>query len=159
MDSYKVKAEVDEHYIARVRPKLKASCEFSTKEYPVIVSKVYSEVKGGRFSVDLVFTAAIPPEIRIGQTARIRLELGESSTAILVGRGGFYQSTGGQWIYVVDRRANSAIKRNIRIGRQNPSFYEVLEGLEDGEEVITSGYDTFGNADKLILKRSKGGLR
>jgi HlyD family secretion protein len=159
LDSYKVKAEVDEHYIARVRPKLKASCEFSTKEFPAVVSKVYPEVKGGRFSVDLVFTAAIPPEIRIGQTARIRLELGESSAAILVGRGGFYQSTGGQWIYVVDRHANIAIKRNIKIGRQNPSFYEVLEGLEDGEEVITSGYDTFGKADKLILKRSKGELR
>ena len=155
LDSYKLKADVDEHFIARVRLKLKASCEFSAKEYPALVSKVYPEVKGGKFSVDLVFTAAVPQEIRIGQTSRIRLELGESSPAILIGRGGFYQSTGGQWIYVVDRRANVAIKRNIKIGRQNPNFYEVLEGLEAGEEVITSGYETFGQADKLILRRSQ----
>jgi len=155
LDSYKIKADVDEHYISRVRPKLKASCEFSSKEYAAILSKVYPAVKGGTFSVDLVFCDTVPPEIRIGQTARIRLELGESGAAILVGRGGFYQSTGGQWVYVVDRGANTAIKRAIRIGRQNPSCYEVLEGLEPNEEVITSGYETFGKADKLVLRGSR----
>jgi HlyD family secretion protein len=156
LDSYKVKGEVDEHYIARVKPKLTASCEFSSREYPARISKVYPEVKGGRFSVDLVFSGAIPPEIRIGQTARIRLELGESQTALLVGRGGFYQSTGGQWIYIVNRQQNVAVKRPIKLGRQNPAFYEVLEGLQAGEEVITSGYETFGNADKLVLRTPRG---
>jgi HlyD family secretion protein len=155
LDSYKVKGEVDEHYIARVKSKLKASCEFSSREYSAAISKVYPEVKGGRFSVDLVFTRAVPPEIRIGQTARIRLELGESQPATLVGRGGFYQSTGGQWIYVVDSRSKVAVKRPIKLGRQNPNFYEVLDGLKPDEEVITSGYETFGNAERLHLKFSK----
>ncbi len=158
LDSYKLRADVDEHYIGRVKPRLKASCEFATNEYPASISKVYPEARGGKFAVDLVFTGTIPPGIRIGQTSRIRLELGESSTAILVGRGGFYQSTGGQSIYVLDRRAGVAVKRAIRLGRQNPSFYEVLGGLQAGEEVITSGYESFGNAEKLILKRSDGAL-
>jgi HlyD family secretion protein len=155
LDSYKVKAEVDEHYIARVRLKLKASCEFSGKEFPATVSKVYPEVRAGKFAVDLVFSGDVPKEIRIGQTSRIRLELGESETAILVPRGGFYQSTGGQWIYVVDKWSRVASRRNIRLGRQNPEYYEVLEGLEAGEEVITSGYETFGNMDEVVLKGDK----
>jgi HlyD family secretion protein len=153
LDSYKLKADIDEHYVARVKIKLKAWCEFSGNEFPATIVKVYPEVKDGKFSVDLVFTDSIPQEIRIGQTSRIRLELGESETAILVARGGFYQSTGGQWIYLVDKTGIMAIKRNIRIGRQNPNFYEVLEGLEPDQEVITSGYENFGNSDKLILKK------
>jgi len=155
LDAYKIKGEVDEHFVARVKPRLKASCEFSSREYPAVISKVYPEVKGGRFAVDLVFAGALPPEIRIGQTARIRLELGESQSALLVARGGFYQSTGGQWLYVVDRGAKVAVKRPIKLGRQNPAFYEILEGLEAGEEVITSGYETFGNAERLNLKSSQ----
>ncbi len=153
LDSYKVKADIDEHYIARVKTKLKAFCDFSEIEYPATIIKVYPEVKDGKFSVDMAFTDSIPEEIRIGQTSRIRLELGEPETAILVARGGFYQSTGGQWIYVVDKSGNFAFKRNIRIGRQNPKFYEVLDGPEPGQEVITSGYENFGNSDKLILKK------
>lgn len=152
LDSYKVKAEVDEHYIARVRLRLMASCEFSGKEYPAAVTKVYPEVRAGKFAVDLVFTGDVPKEIRIGQTSRIRLELGESGTAVLVPRGGFYQSTGGQWIYVVEKWSRVASRRNIRLGRQNPEFYEVLEGLEPGEEVITSGYEAFGNMEEVALK-------
>jgi len=152
LDAYKLKADVDEHFIARVRPKLKAFCEFSEKEYPATVSKIFPEVKNGKFSVYLIFNEKIPPEIRIGQTSRTRLELGESQTAILVPRGGFYASTGGQWIYVVDPQTRVASRRNVKIGRQNPGFYEVLDGLEAGEEVITSGYETFGNKDKVVLK-------
>jgi HlyD family secretion protein len=155
LDAYKLRAEVDEHFIARVRLKLKASCEFSEKEYPATISKIYPEVKNGKFSVNLVFSEKIPPEIRIGQTSRIRLELGESQTALLVPRGGFYASTGGQWIYVVDSRTHVASKRNIKIGRQNPGFYEVLEGLEAGEDVITSGYETLGNMDKIALQQGR----
>jgi HlyD family secretion protein len=101
------------------------------------------------------FTSAIPLQIRIGQTARIHLELGESEDALLIPRGGFYQSTGGQWIYVVDKSGNIAVKRNIRIGRQNPSYYEVIDGLKEGENVIVSGYESFGDNDKLIIKNRK----
>lgn len=152
LDSYKVRAEIDEHYIARIKVKLKAYCDFSGKEYMATISKVFPEVKDGKFFVDLLFNGEVPQEIRIGQTSRIRLELGESKQALLVSRGGFYQSTGGQWIFVVNKSKDKAIKRNIRIGRQNPKFYEVLEGLEKGEEVIVSGYENFGDADQLILK-------
>lgn len=154
LDSYKLKAEIDEHYIARIKLKLKAFCEFSGKEYQATISKVYPEVKDGRFSVDLIFNEQVPQEIRIGQTSRIRLELGESKQALLVSRGGFYQSTGGQWIFVLDKGRNKAVKRNIRIGRQNPKYYEILEGLEKGENVVVSGYENFGEADQLILKEN-----
>lgn len=117
------------------------------------ITKIYPEVVNGRFSVDMVFTEKTPQNIRIGQTSRIRLELGESQPAVLVARGGFYQTTGGQWIYVVDKKEKTALKRDIKIGRQNPNYYEILEGLNPGEKVITSGYEEFGNTDKLILKK------
>jgi HlyD family secretion protein len=131
--------------------RLKASCEFAEKEYAAAIAKVYPEVKGGKFAVDLVFTGPVPAEIRIGQTSRVRLELGESRKAVLVPRGGFYQSTGGKWIFVVDPKTKIATKRPIKLGRQNPSFYEVLEGLTAGEEVITSGYDAYAAADQIEL--------
>jgi HlyD family secretion protein len=153
LEAYKVRAEVDEHYIARVRPKLKASCEFQDKEYPAAVAKVYPEVSAGKFAVDLVFSAQVPDGLRIGQTTRIRIELGEAQKALLIPRGGFYASTGGQWVFVVDQAAGIAVKRTVKIGRQNPDYYEVLDGLEPGEEVITSGYEAFGNRDTVVLKR------
>jgi HlyD family secretion protein len=153
LDSYKMKVEIDEHYIARVIKKLVGQCDFSDRDYRAVITKIYPEVKNGRFSVDMVFTDTIPREIRIGQTSRIKLELGESQQAILIARGGFYQSTGGQWVYVMDESNNIATKRNIRIGRQNPRYYEVLEGLKPGEKVIVSSYDNFGDADILILKK------
>ncbi len=159
LDAYKVKAEVDEHYIARVRPKLKATCEFQDKEYPAAVSKVYPEVSAGKFVVDLVFSAQVPEGLRIGQTTRIRVELGEAQTALLIPRGGFYASTGGQWIYVVNPLTHVAVRRNIKIGRQNPDFYEVLAGLEPNEEVITSGYEGFGDMGTVILKEGPGELK
>lgn len=151
LDSYKLRVEVDEHYISRVSPNLVANCEFSGIDYKAEVSKVYPEVKNGRFAVDLIFTQKVPSDIRIGQTSRIRLQLGESKTAVLVPRGGFYQTTGGQWIFVVEASGKQAVKRNIKIGRQNPKFYEVLDGLTPGERVITSAYENFGMADKLVL--------
>jgi len=152
LDAYKEKAEIDEHYIARVKLKLKSFCDFDGTEFMATITKIYPEVKEGKFSVDMEFAVKIPQDMRIGQTSRIRLELGASETAILVARGGFYQSTGGQWIYVVDKANNMAIKRNIKIGRQNPVYYEIIEGLAPGEKVITSGYDNFGNVDKLVLR-------
>jgi len=152
LDAYKLKVEIDEHYIARVIKNLKGDFEFDNNNFDLKITKIYPEVKNGRFSVDMEFAGKIPEQIRIGQTARIRLELGESKQAVLIPKGGFYQSTGGQWIYVVDKSGKIAVKRNIHIGRQNPRYYEVIDGLEAGENVIVSGYDTFGDADKLILK-------
>lgn len=152
LDSYMLKVDIDEHYISRIIRKLRGECEFSGNQYPGHISKIYPEVRNGRFTVDMVFDSIVPPNIRIGQTSRIRLELGESMMATLIPRGGFYQSTGGQWIYVVDPSGKFATKRAIRINRQNPRHYEVTEGLQPGEKVIVSSYDNFGDVDKLILK-------
>lgn len=155
LDAYKMKVEIDEHYIARVVKDLKGDFEFDNKTYNLKLTKIYPEVKNGRFAVDMVFNGKTPEQIRIGQTARIRLELGESKQALLIPRGGFYQSTGGQWVYVLNKTGDLAERRTIHIGRQNPKYYEVLEGLEAGEKVIVSNYDTYGDADKLVLKHEK----
>jgi HlyD family secretion protein len=152
LDSYKLRVEVDEFYISRITRGLTGSCEFSSKMYKGQIVTVYPEVRNGRFTVDMNFTDTVPKNIRIGQTSRINLELGESQRAILLNRGGFYQSTGGQWVYVVDPSGSFATKRSIRINRQNPRYYEVVEGLNPGEKVIVSSYDNFGNVDKLLLK-------
>ncbi len=152
LDSYKLRVEIDEHYISRVTRELKGECDFSNTVYPAVITKIYPEVVEGRFAVDMEFTKETPKDIRIGQTSRIRLELGESKQATLIPRGGFYQSTGGQWVFVVDASGEFAVKREIRIGRQNPKYYEVIEGLEPGEQVIVSSYDNFGEVDKLMLK-------
>ena len=152
LDSYKLRVEIDEHYIARVNRGLTGECDFAGSPYPGVIKKIYPEVQTGRFYVDMVFTGDIPGAIRIGQTSRIKLELGESKEAILIPRGGFYQSTGGQWVFVVDGTGEFAYRRDISIGRQNPRYYEVLAGLEPGEQVIISSYDNFGDVDKLILK-------
>ncbi len=152
LDNYKLRVEIDEHYIARVRRGLPGSFDFAGSNYTLKIDKVYPEVNNGRFAVDMVFTSEKPSQIRIGQTFRLKLELGESKQAVLIPRGGFYQSTGGQWVYVVDEDNNIAVKRNISIGRQNPRYYEVLEGLEPGEKVIVSSYDNFNDVDQLILK-------
>jgi HlyD family secretion protein len=152
LDSYKLHVEIDEHYIARVSRGLTGECDFASTPYPGKIIKIYPEVQNGRFYVDMEFTGDIPPQIKIGQTSRIKLELGESKEALLIPRGGFYQSTGGQWVFVIDESGEFAYKRDISIGRQNPRYYEVLAGLEVGEKVIVSSYDNFGNVDKLILK-------
>jgi HlyD family secretion protein len=152
LTSFKVEAEVDEHYIDRIRSGLDGFIEKTEDTIRMRIKKVYPDVRSGRFKVDLVFRDSLPGNIRTGQTYYIKLELGQPSSAIQVARGGFFQNTGGQWIFVVDPTGNFAVRRNIRIGRQNPQYYEVLEGLNAGEKVITSGYDVFGNNDKVILK-------
>lgn len=152
LDSYKLKLEVDEHYVSRVTRGLVGDCDFSGTSYKAKITKVYPEVRNGRFIVDMEFVGDFLKDIRIGQTSRIRLELGESNMALLIPRGGFYQSTGGQWIFVVDPSGAFATRRNIRINRQNPQFYEVVEGLKAGEKVIVSSYETFDEVDKLVLK-------
>jgi HlyD family secretion protein len=152
LDDYKLNVEIDEHYIARVRRGLPGSFDYTGSNYNLNLTKKYPEVEQGKFTVDMEFTDDTPEDINIGQTFRIKLELGQSKQAVLIPRGGFYQSTGGQWVYVVDESGDFATKRNIRIGRQNPQYYEVLSGLQPGEKVIVSSYDNFNEVDKLMLK-------
>jgi HlyD family secretion protein len=152
LDSYKLRAAVDEYYITRIAPGLAADCEIGDQSYRLSVKKVYPEVRNNRFDIDLVFDGDVPKGIRRGQSIQVRLALGEPTTALIIPRGGFYQTTGGNWIYVVDKGGDYAVRRTIKIGRQNPTSYEVLEGLEPGERVITSSYDNFGDFEKLVLK-------
>jgi len=152
LTDFKIEAAIDEHYIDRVQRNLTAILERNGNEYPLRLRKVYPEVRSGRFKVDLVFTGEKPETIRAGQSYNIKLQLGESSDALLLPKGGFFQSTGGQWIFVVDPNGGEALKRQIRIGKQNSRYYEVLEGLQDGEQVITSNYDNFGDAERIVLK-------
>ena len=152
LTSFKVNAKIDEHYIDRVQRGLPASFERNGKDVALTVRKVYPEVREGQFEIDMVFEGETPENLRTGQTYHVKLELGESEKAVLIPRGGFFQSTGGQWIFVVNENGTEAVKRNIRIGKQNPQYYEVLEGLKPGEKVITSGYETFGDNEKIILK-------
>jgi HlyD family secretion protein len=152
LTDYKIEATIDEHYIDRVVPDLTAVLDRNGEEYPLRLRKVYPEVRNGKFKVDLVFTDEKPATIRTGQSYNIKLQLGESSDALLLPKGSFFQSTGGQWIFVVGPDGEEALKRNIRIGKQNSRYYEVLEGLQDGEKVITSNYDSFGEAEKIVLK-------
>ena len=152
LDNYKLNVEIDEHYISRVRNGLPGSFNYTGKNFKLKLTKKYPEVDQGKFTVDMEFAENKPEDINIGQTFRIKLELGQSKEAVLIPRGGFYQSTGGQWVYVVDKSGDFAYKREIRIGRQNPQYYEVLEGLQPGEKVIVSSYDNYNEVDKLMLK-------
>ena len=153
LDGFRVRTPIDEFYIARVNPGQKGAVDLNGKTHALTVSKVYPEVRDGRFEVDMLFDGGAPPGIRRGQTLQIRLELGDLAEAVMVPRGGFYQKTGGQWIYVVDRSGAFAVKRPIRLGRQNLQAFEVIEGLEPGEQVVTSSYDNFGDIDKLVLTK------
>ena len=153
LDGFKVRAEIDEFYISRINSGQKGTFDLGTTSYSLTVEKVYPEVREGRFEVDMLFEGSPPQGIRRGQTLQIRLQLGDLSDALIVARGAFYQKTGGQWAYVVDKSGAFAVKRNIRLGRQNPQTFEVMEGLEPGEQVITSAYDNFGDIDKLVLKK------
>lgn len=153
LSSYKIEAQIDEHYIDRVMPGLEAQFERQDESYQAVIRKVYPEVRDGKFKTDFKFDGTLPENIRTGQTYSLNLQLGQPEEAVMIPRGTFYQKTGGRWIYVVTEDGSKAYKREIRIGRQNPQYYEVLEGLEPGEEVITSGYDNLGDNDCLILKR------
>jgi HlyD family secretion protein len=153
LDGFKVRAGIDEHYLARINIGQTGEFDFAGQTYVLITKKVFPEIRDGRFDVDLEFQGKEPEGIRRGQTLHIRLELGDLSEATLLSRGGFYQKTGGQWVYVLDKSGDYATKRSIKLGRQNPQAFEVLEGLEPGERVITSSYDSFGDIDKLILKK------
>ena len=152
LSAYKVQAQVDEHYIDRVITGLTASFERQDNTFEMTLRKVYPEVRNGQFKADFRFTDNVPENIRSGQTYYLNLQLGQPTDAAIIPRGSFFQKTGGRWIYVVDESGEKAYRREIRIGRQNPQYYEVLEGLNPGERVITSSYDNFGDNEVLILK-------
>ena len=152
MSSYKIEAQIDEHYIDRVTPGLEASFERQNATFNASLRKVYPEVRDGKFKADFKFEGEVPENIRSGQTCYLNLQLGSPEEAVLIPRGSFFQKTGGKWIYVVNADGTKASRREIRIGRQNPQYYEVLEGLEPGERVITSGYDNYGENDILVLQ-------
>ena len=151
-DNYKIEALIDEHYIDRVTAGLEADFERQGGKCNVLIRKVYPEVRDGKFKADFKFADGQPENIRNGQTFYLNLQLGQPVEAVLIPRGAFYQKTGGKWIYVVSPDGKRAVKRDIRIGRQNPQYYEVLEGLEPGEKVITSSYDGYGEAEVLEMK-------
>lgn len=153
LDNFKVRASIDEFYIARINPGQTGEFDLLGAAHALKITKVYPEVQNGRFDVDLQFVGKPPQGIRRGQTLQVRLELGDLSEALLIARGGFYQKTGGQWVYVVDKSGSYAVKRAVKLGRQNPQTFEVLEGLQPGEQVITSSYGNFGDNDKLVLKK------
>ena len=153
LSDYTVEAEIDESYIDRVRAGLDATFERQDTAFTMRLRKVYPEVRNGQFRADFTFVGAHPRNIRSGQTYYLHLELGQPTDAVIIPRGSFYQSTGGAWIYVVAPEGDRAYKRRIRIGRQNPQYYEVLEGLEPGERVIVSGYENYGSNDVLILNK------
>ena len=149
--TYKVEAQIDEHYIDRVVEGLQATFERQGETFSTVIRKVYPEVREGKFKADFKFDGEQPENIRSGQTYYLNLQLGQPEEAVIIPRGTFYQKTGGKWIYVVNNDGTKAVKREIRIGRQNPQYYEVLEGLEPGEKVITSGYETYGDSDVLVF--------
>lgn len=153
LDGYKVRVDIDEHYISRIFIGLKGNFDFDNKTYNLEIKKVYTQVTNGRFQVDMEFVGDVPKGIRRGQTLQIRLALSDETQALLLPRGGFYQQTGGNWIFKVSDDGKTAYKVDIQLGRQNPDYFEVLSGLKPGDKVITSSYENYGNMQELVLKK------
>lgn len=153
LGGFKVRVDIDEHYISRIYAGLLGQFTFANKDYKLEIKKVYTQVTNGRFQVDMEFDGEAPQGIRRGQTLQIRLALSEETTALLVPKGGFYQQTGGNWIFKVNESGNTAFRVDIQLGRQNPDYYEVLQGLKPGDKVVTSSYENYGNMQELVLKK------
>jgi HlyD family secretion protein len=151
LSGFKMRIDVDEHYISRIFPGLEGNFDFGGKSHRLAVSKVYPEVRNGRFEVDMTFPSAVPDGIRRGQSVPVRLQLGQPTQAMLLPVGGFFSDTGGNWVYVLSESGDKAEKRNISLGRKNPQYFEVLSGLTAGERVVTSSYENFGDKDVLIF--------
>nr|WP_240348098.1 efflux RND transporter periplasmic adaptor subunit [Longitalea arenae] len=150
---FKIRADIDEHYITNVFTGLTAKFTLSNKDYKLKIKKVYTQVVNGRFQVDMEFVGEVPQNIRRGQTLQVLLALSDETQAVLVSKGGFYQATGGNWIFKVSEDGKTAYKADIQLGRQNPDYYEVLEGLKPGDKVVTSSYENYGNMQELVLKK------
>lgn len=153
LSGFKVRADIDEHYLSRIYNDLSGTFDFAGKTYKLRITKVYTQVTAGRFQVDMQFVGDVPKGIRRGQTLQIRLALSDESEAILLAKGGFYQQTGGNWIFKVSESGNTAYKVNITLGRQSPDYFEVLEGLKPGDKVVTSSYENYGDMQELVLKK------
>jgi HlyD family secretion protein len=153
LSGYKVRVDVDEHYISRVFIGLMGETPFAGKNYHLRIIKVYTQVNNGRFQVDMKFEDAVPEGIRRGQTLQIRLALGDETQAVLLAKGGFYQQTGGSWVFKLSSDGTTAYRADVQLGRQNPDYYEVVSGLEPGDKVVTSGYENFSNMQELVLKK------
>lgn len=152
LSGFKVRADIDEHYISRIYPDLEGEFTLSGKSYPLRIKKVYTQVSNGRFQVDMELSGNVPEGIRRGQTLQIRLALSDETKALLVPKGGFYQQTGGNWIFKLDKDGKTAYRVDIQLGRQNPDYYEVLQGLKPGDKVITSSYETYEKVQELVIK-------
>ncbi len=153
LSGYKVRVDVDEHYISRVFIGLMGETSFAGKSYKLKINKVYTQVNNGRFQVDMQFVDAVPEGIRRGQTMQIGLALSDETQAVLLAKGGFYQQTGGNWVFKVDGDGKTAYKVDVQLGRQNPDYYEVLSGLQPGDKIVTSSYENYGNMQELVLKK------
>ncbi len=152
---FKVRVDIDEHYISRIYNGLMGEFSFGGKDYKLKIHKVYTQVTNGKFQVDMKFEGELPKDVRRGQTLQIRLALSDETQAILLPKGGFYQQTGGNWIFKVNEDGSVAYKIDVQLGRQNPEYYEVMQGLQPGDKVITSGYDNYENTQELVLKENK----
>jgi HlyD family secretion protein len=153
LSGFKVRADIDEHYISRIYTGLTGKFTFANKEYKLTIKKVYTQVTNGRFQVDMEFEGEVPKGIRRGQTLQILLALSDETQAVLVPKGGFYQQTGGNWIFKVNDAGTMAYRVDIQLGRQNTEYYEVLQGLKPGEKVVTSSYENYGTMQELVLKK------
>jgi HlyD family secretion protein len=153
LSGFKVRVDIDEHYISRIYTGLMGEFTFAGKDYKLTIKKVYTQVTNGRFQVDMEFEGQAPQGIRRGQTLQIRLALSDETQALLLAKGGFYQQTGGNWVFKVNEGGDIAYKVDIQLGRQNPDYYEVLQGLKPGDKVVTSSYENYGNMQELVLKK------
>jgi HlyD family secretion protein len=152
ISGFKVRAEIDEHYISRIFTGLTGDLNLNNKTYKLSIRKVFTQVSDGKFQVDMEFAGRVPAGIRRGQTLQIRLALGDETRAVLLPRGGFYQQTGGNWIFKVSEDGQTAYKVDVQLGRQNPDYYEVLQGLKPGDKVVTSSYENYGEMEELVLR-------
>lgn len=155
LGGFKVRVNIDEHYISRIYTGLKGDFTFADSTYQLQIKKVYTQVSNGTFQVDMEFTGKVPSGIRRGQNLQIRLALSDETQALLLPRGGFYEKTGGNWIFKVSKDGTKAFKTDIQLGRQNPDYYEILSGLKPGDKVVTSSYENYGDMDELVLKGSE----
>jgi HlyD family secretion protein len=152
LSGFKVRVDVDEHYISRVYAGLEGQYKRGDSIYTLKIQKVYTQVTAGRFAVDMLFAGTVPDNIRRGQSLQIRIALSDETEALIIPRGGFYQQTGGNWIFKIAKDGNKAYRTEIRIGRQNPDFYEVLDGLQQGDRVVTNSYENYGDVQELVIK-------
>jgi HlyD family secretion protein len=152
LSGFKVRVDVDEHYISRIYPGLEGQYRSGDRIFTLKIQKVYTQVISGRFAVDMLFEGGMPENIRRGQSLQIRIALSDETETLIIPRGGFYQQTGGNWIFKVAKDGGRAYRTPIRIGRQNPDFYEVLEGLEPGDRVVVNSYENYGDTQELVIK-------